>query len=294
MSTFRKIAVLGSPGAGKSLFGLSAPGVEMHQWGSNEFTSALNFAERKDILPPVKFDWYDTLDDAEKAKLVDEKVTETEVSLLIQKARAKNIMRYRRYLYGLKANIGDRKTIFLDNGTPFAQDFEDYVRVVYAREFETKEGNFNSIGFAIKYKNELSDFLRVITELPCNVIMSFHIVMTLDEANAAKANFMSDTAKGIRYPKEWQPMVMGAAKYILPGIFDWVFFMYTKEMPGQATQYLAKLEADDSTVGNAKARLQPFDNPREIQFPYKKGFEFLDNAITQYITSGKPSPSRAK
>lgn len=294
MSEFRKIGVLGSPGAGKSLFGLSAPGVEQHVWGSNEATSALNFRGRADILPPVKLDWYDTLTPEEKAKFTDEKVSEQEVALLIQRARAKNIIRYRRYLYSLKANIGERKAIFLDNGTPFAQDFEDYVKVVYAKEFETKEGNFNSIAYAIRYKNELSDFLRMIVELPCHVVMSFHIAMTLDEATAAKADFMKDTAKGIKYPKEWQPLIMGAAKYILPGIFDYVFFMYTKENPGQATQYLAKLEADDSTVGIAKERLNPFDNAREIAFPKCHAFEFLDKSINEYLVSGKPVSSKGK
>ena len=294
MSEHRKIAVLGSPGSAKSTFGLSAPGVEQHVWGSNEAATAMNFKTRTDILPPVKFDWFDTLTDEEKNKFTDEKVSEKDIALLIQKARAKNIIRYRRYLYGLKRDIGARKTIFLDNVTPFAQDFEDYVKVVYADEFITKEGNFNSISFAIKYKNELSDFLRMMVELPCHVVMSFHIAMTLDEATAAKADFMKDTAKGIKYSKEWQPMIMGQAKYLLPGIFDWVFYMWTKENPGQATQYLAKLEADDSIVGIAKSRVQPFENPREIQFPKNNAFEFFDKAIEAYLKDSKPAPSRAK
>lgn len=291
---FHKIALLGSPGSSKSTVGLSYPGVEQHVFGSNEETTAMNFGDRKDILPPVKLDWYDCLSPEDKAKMKDETVSEIDIANIIQKARAKNIIRYRRYIYSLKENIGERKTIFLDNGTPFAQDFEDYVRVVYAREFETGQGNFNSIAFAIKYKNEMTDFLRLLVSLPAHVVVSFHITMTMDEANAAKSDFMKDTAKGIKYAKEWQPMIMGQAKYMLAGIFDWVFYLWTQENPGQATKYLAKLEADDATVGIAKSRLQPFDNPREIAFPKNRAFEFFDKALQECAQSGKQQVSKAK
>ncbi len=179
----------------------------------------------------------------------------------------------------LKGEPTELKTVFLDNGTPFADDFQDYVKVVYAKEFETKEGNYNSIAFSIKYKSELADFLRMLTELPCNVVASFHINMTLDEANAAKADFMKDAGKWIKYTKEWQPMLMGQSKYILPGIFDYCFYLWIEESAGQATKYLAKLEADDSTVGIAKSRFQPFDNPRRIEFPKNHAHEYFTKAI---------------
>lgn len=288
----RNIAVLGCPGTAKSTFGLSAPGVEQHIWGSSEDTTSENFSDRKDILTPIKFDWYEALKEDEKKKFTDENTSEITVGELIKTARARNIARYRRYLYGLKngasGDTSGRKTLFMDNGTPFSQDFEDYVRIVYGAEFATKEGNFNSIAFAIKYKNEYADFMRVFLELPYNCIVSYHISMTLDEATAAKADFMKDTAKGIKYPKEWQPMVMGQAKYLLAGLYDYVFYMWTEEAPGQPTRYLAKLEADDSTVGIAKGRVQPFLNPRRIEFPKNKGFEYLENAIKVYRETGKP------
>lgn len=294
MSTKRNIALLACPGGAKTTFGLSAPGVEQHVWGSSEEATRDNFPERVksgDILEPVKFNWYDCLDEKEKAKFTDESVSEIAIGELTKVARAKNIAKYRRYLYKLKNEHKPdekRKTLFMDNGTAFSQDFEDYVRVVYGAEFATKEGNFNSIAFAIKFKNEYADFMRMFLDLPYNCIVSYHIAMTLDEATAAKADFMKDTAKGIKYPKEWQPMVMGQAKYLLAGLYDFAFYMWTEESAGQPTRFLAKLEADDSSVGMAKGRIQPFLNPRKIEFPKNRGFEYLEEALRVYRETGIP------
>ena len=143
MSNKVNLAVLGCPGSGKSCFGLSAPGVEQHVFGSSEDTTAENFSWRADILKPVKFSWYDSLKDEEKPKFVDENVSEIDVAKLMQVARARNIAKYRRYLYGLKNAFAkgerqDLKTIFMDNGTPFSQDFEDYVRITFGHEFTTE------------------------------------------------------------------------------------------------------------------------------------------------------------
>ncbi len=95
--------ILGSPGAGKSSVGLSHPGVEQHVFGSSEETTALNFTDRKDILQPYKSDWYSCLTDAEKLKFTDEKSLETELAALTVQARARNIIRYRRYIMRLRA-----------------------------------------------------------------------------------------------------------------------------------------------------------------------------------------------
>lgn len=295
------VVFLGSPGAGKSSCGLSYPGVQQLVFGSSEETTALNFSERKDIIQPYKSDWFDCLTDTERTKFLDDKSLETDLAILTTQARARNIIKFRRYIYRLKdefkrgpvmrpnlaGEMVELKTLFLDNGTPFSDDFQDYVKVVYAKEFETKEGNYNSIAFSIKFKSEIADFLRMLTDLPCNVVASFHIAMTLDEANAAKADFMKDASKGIKYPKEWQPMLMGQAKYILPGIFDYAFFLWAEENAGQATKYLAKLEADDSTVGIAKSRFQPFSNPRKIAFPKNKMYETFNGAIESFLKDGK-------
>jgi len=71
---FHRVALLGSPGTGKSTAGLSYPGVEQHVWGSSEEDTAQSFIGREDILPAVKPDWFDVLTDEERAKFTDEKV----------------------------------------------------------------------------------------------------------------------------------------------------------------------------------------------------------------------------
>ena len=309
-----KVLVVGLPGSAKSTCGLSYPGVEHHVFGSSEETTALNFVGRTDLLKPVKLDWYDTLTDEQKAKFVNDKVkadgipevSETEIASLTSLGRARNIRRYRQYLNRLKNEFATQQpvlrpnlqgiptpleTIFLDNGAPFADDFQDYVKVVYEKDFLTKEGNYNSIAFSIKYKQELMDFLKLLTALPCHIIMSCHVTMTLDEQTAAKANFMEDTKKGIKYPKEWQPMIMGAGKYMLAGLFDYAFYCWTEEMPGQANRYLMKLEADTSNVGIAKSRLQPFVNPRQIAFPKNEFYSTFSKALEAYRATGKPVPN---
>jgi len=285
---FHRTAFLGCPGASKSTCGLSYPGVEQHVFGSSEEDTALNFPHRSDILKPVKLDWFDCLTDAEKAKFSDEKVTEDEVARLTKTARAKNIARYRRYLYQLKSDLvaGKRpelKTVFLDNGTPFCQDFQDYVEVVFSKEFLTEQGNFNSIKFSIKYQSELTDFLRFFYSLPCHTVMSFHIAQALDEETAARANFMEDTKKGIKHAKEWQPLIYGKAKYVLAGIPTWAFYLWCEENPGQLNKYFAKLEADSANVGVAKSRIQPFDKPSKIELPNGTFYEFLEGAVQKKL-----------
>jgi len=289
---WHKTALLGSPGAGKSTAGLSYPGVEMHEFGSSESDTALSFVGRTDILPPLKMDWFECLTPEEKAKFTDEKVNEVEIGVLTKKARAKNIAKYRRYLYGLRADLAagkrpELKTIFLDNFTPFSLDFQDYVETIYMSEFVTEKGNFNSIKFSMKYQQEISDFLRFLVSLPCHVVMSCHVSMAVDEETAAKVNFMEDTKKGIRYPKEWQPLIMGKSKYIFTGIFTWAFFLHTEERPGLPTRYIAKLEADSSTVGVGKARIQPFMNPRQIEFPRNKFYDTFQGALEGYFKTGQ-------
>lgn len=284
-----RVAFLGSPGSSKSTCGASYPGLEMHVWGSSEEDTLLNFSHRSDILPPVKLDWFDAFSDAEKAVFTDEKASEIEVAKLTQIGRARNIIKYRRYLYQLKSELGkgkraELKTVFLDNGTPFADDFQDYVKVVYAAELTTKEGNFNGIAFAVKYQQELMDFFRLFYSLPCHTLASFHVSMTVDEETAAKANFMQDAAKGVKYQKEWQPLVMGKSKFALVGIPTWAFYLWAEENAGQPNKYYAKLEADSANVGVAKSRVQPFDKPSKIELPNGTFYEFFNQALQRKLT----------
>ncbi len=286
-----KIAFLGSPGSSKSTCGLSYPGVEQHVWGSPEEDSALNFNNRTDILPPVKMDWFDTLTDVEKLKFTDEKTSEIEIGSLTSLARARNISRYRRYLYKIKSDLAagkrpELKTIFLDNGTPFSQDFQDYVDIVYGKEFETEKGNFNSIKASMKYQSELMDFFRLFFSLPCHTLISFHVAMALDEAESAKADFLKDTQNGIKRPKEWQPLIFGKTKYALAGIPSYAFYLWAEDSPGQPNKYFAKLEADSADVGISKSRVQPFDKPSRIELPKNDFYNFFTRAIETKLNKG--------
>lgn len=282
-----KTLLLGVPGSSKSTCGLSYPGVKQLVWGASEEDTAMSFSDKTHILEPLKPDWFSCLTEDEKKKFTDEKTSEIEIGQLTKVARAKNVAKFRRYLYGLKADLASGKeqkikTLFLDNLTPFAEEFQDYVEIIYASEFMTEKGNFNSIKFSIKYQQEMSDFLRFLLSIPCHIVVSSHVAMTLDEETSAKSNFMADTAKGIKYPKEWQPLIMGKTKYVLPGLFTFAFFLWCEENPGQRNKYFAKLEADASSVGVAKGRLCPFEKPSRIELPKCGFFGMLEEAINKH------------
>ena len=289
---FHRIAFLGSPGVAKTTMALSYPGVEHHVWGSSEDTTALNFIGRTDILPPVKLDWFETLTDAERAKFSDEKVSELDVAMLSKMGRARNVARYRRLLYRLKADLlakqrPEVQSIVLDNLTPFSQEFEDYVEIVWGKDFVTKDGNFDTIAYYKRFASELADFLRFFMSLPCHAILTCHVAMLASEEVGANTQFLQAAKMGgVR--KEWQPLLTGKVRNLLAGIPDWVFFCKVEETPGQATKYVCKLEADEQNVGVAKPRVQPFLNPRRLEFPKNRFYETFQGALTSYLVDGKP------
>ena len=297
---FHRLAVLGSPGTGKTTMALSYPGVEHHIFGSSEDTTALNFIGRTDILPPVKLDWFETLTEAERAKFSDEKVSELEVAALSKVGRARNVARYRRYLYALKSGLLAKKrpevqSVVLDNLTPFSQEFEDYIETVWGREFVTKDGDFNTIAYYKRFANELADFLRFFMSLPCHTLLTCHVSMVLSEEVGANIPFLqaAKMAAGqregqITIRKEWQPLLTGKVRNLLAGLPDWVFFCKGEETPGQPTKYICKLEADEQNVGVAKPRVQPFLNPRRLEFPKNRFYETFQAALTSYLADGKP------
>lgn len=290
MSILHKVAFLGQPGKGKSTAALSYPGVEQHCWGSSEETTALNFVGRKDILKPVKFDWYDTLTDEEKAKFQDEKTSELDITIISKKGRARNVARYRRYLYKCKDDIKTGKrpellSIALDNLSPFANEFEDYVEIVWAKDFITKDGNFDTIAYYKRYKNEFTDFLREFYSIPCHAIICCHVEMVASEEVAANTQFLQAAKMG-GVKKEWQPMISGKTKFSLASMPDWAFFLLNEENPGQASKYYMKLEADDANIGVAKPRVQPYKNPRRINFTKNKFYEEFNGALESYIKTG--------
>lgn len=288
------VGLFGQPGASKSTCGLSFPGVEQHVFGSSEELTAINFSNRKDVLTPLKYDWMEFLTPEEKTKLFDEKTPDLEADDLKVLATARKIKKYRRYIMQLKSDLmeGKRpelKSIFLDNATPFFDEFKDYVNIVHKSKFWTQAGNYDSIKFSMTYFDEVMSFLEMFNSLPCNTIMSFHVEMTVDQETAAKVDFMNDAKNKIKHQKEFNPMITGKVKYALPGKFDFAFFLSTEENPGQANKYIAKLEADSSNVGIAKGRIQPFDVARRIELPKGTFFDFLDGAVKKKIASNSAS-----
>ena len=292
------VALLGQPGASKTTVGLSFPGLEHHIFGSSEELTAINFSKRKDILPIIKPDWMDYfLKDEktdERAKFFDDNTSEQEMDVIKRACTARMIKRYRRYILQLKEDLkaGKReelKTVFLDNGTPFLDYFRDWMDFYYVQKFVTEKGNYDSIKASIEFSQQASDFLELFNSLECNTVMSFHVTMTVDEENAAKVNFMEDSKKGIRYPKEFNPLVTGNLKYKLAGKFDFAFFLQTEENPGQPNKYIAKLEADASNIGIAKGRLQPFEIGRRIELPNDTFYDFLNAAIAKKYGPDKAS-----
>jgi len=302
MSYKHKLGLFGPPGVGKSLLGLSyreaIGGVLQMVFGSSEDATSNSFADKSGILTPYKPDWYDYLTADEKTALLKEPEVgkelahEASLGIIKEKANARLVVKFRRYLAHLKQKMlaGDKDVpgaIFLDNGTPFGDLFGDYVMQVFASEFETKGGNFDSIKFSIKYGKELMEFYRELYSLPCHVIVSFHVSMTVDEQTASKVDFMNDSKSGIKHQKEWQPLIVGQAKYRIAGIPDYAFFMSVEENHGQKPKYVAKMIADDKSVGVGKSRSNPFEGMKEhaeggkIIVPKGSFYKFFDELINK-------------
>lgn len=284
----------GQPGTSKSTCGNSLPGVETHVYGSSEELTQVNFSHRTDILPIIKWDWMDFLTPEEKFKLFDEKTEETEIDKIKKKATMKKITKYRRYILQTKDDLknGRRpelKSIFLDNGTPFLEQYREWFDVVFANKYVTAQGNYDSIKASIDFGAEVGDFLELFNSLECHTAMSFHVDMAVDQETAAKVDFVNDAKNKIKYAKEFQPMVVGKLKYHLAGKFDFAFFLYAEENPGQLNKYIAKLEADSANVGIAKSRIQPFDKPNRIELPNGTFFDLLDGAVKKKLAGNKVS-----
>ena len=289
---FYHVGVFAQPGGSKSTCGLSFPGVEQHVFGSSEELTAVNFSGRSDILPPIKLDWMDFFLEEEKIKFLDDKTSEQAMDLLKRSATARMIKKYRRMILNLKEDLkqGKRqelKTVFLDNGTPFLDYYRDWMDYYYADRYKTERGNYDSIKASIDFNQQAGDFIELFNSLSCHTVMSFHVKMTVDEETAAKIDFMGDAKKGVKYPKEFNPLVTGALKYQLAAKFDFAFFLQTEENPGLPNKYIAKLEADSANVGIAKGRIQPFPKGGRIELEKGKFFEMLDLAVNKVLRPNK-------
>ncbi len=293
MGDYIHAGVFGVPGSGKTKAGLSFPGVELHVFGSSEEYSIKNFPARVksgDILKPIKLDWMDFLKPEEKEKLFKEDSDDIVMANIKKVGVARKIRNYRRYLLLLKDILKtnkrpELKTVFLDNGTPFLDEYRDWFDVVFEKKYITDKGNYDSIKASIDFASEVSDFIKEFNELECNTVMSFHVEMAVSLEDASKVNFMKDGISGIKYAKEFQPMVTGKMKYHLAGKFDYAFFLASEENPGLPNKYIAKLEADSANVGIAKGRIQPFPKGSRIELPDGTFYDFLNKAIETKLGS---------
>lgn len=298
---WHKVAIVGLPGSGKTTMGLSYPGVEQHCWGSDEEITALNFMGRTDILPAKKWPWFETLTIAEQEKFRNTAtkpdggmvVSESDLARFAKIGRSRNVARYRRYLRQLAVDLQthqrpELQTVLLDNFAPFTQEFEDYTEIVYEKDFTTREGGFDNAGYYKRFASEIQDFLHLFMDLPCHTIITSHISMIATEESAASMTFFEAAKKG-GYKKEWQPLVTGkSARNAIAAIPGWAFFLQMEESPGQPSRYVAKLEADEKNIGVAKPRIQPWINPRRLEFPKNQFYQVFEAALTEYLKTGKP------
>ena len=281
-----KVILLGECGVGKSTCGLSYPRVSQHVWGSTEEDTAIGFKGRKDILPPVKFNWRDCLTDAERLLFdkPDEKkdilVRHKERLPATNKAKARNVAKYIDYLEELNRNVGEVGTVFLDNFTPFSEDLWTYTEMLHSDDYSEK----TQFKIHMDYQNYLTHVIDLLVGMDCHTVVSCHVQMAFDEETAAKVGF-TDKNKPVQL-KQWQPYLMGKYKFRLAGKFTFAFYLFTEENPGLATKYLAKLEADSNNVGIGKARIQPFDKPNKIVLPKGTFYQFLEDALSKQQTTG--------
>ena len=289
---FHKVIFNGLPGTGKSTCALSYPGVEQIVFGADEEVTALTFRGRSDILPAVKPDWFTRLTPEEQLKFTDEKVDELTVAKLTKIGRARNVRWLRQYLARTKLDLlatkrPELQTLVLDNWTPFAQEYEDYIEIIYGNEFVTKEGGWDTAAYYKRFGSQLSDFLRNFMSLPCHTIVTCHISMMMPEEQAAVTPFFQQAKAGGK--REWLPLVTGkVARNAMAAVPAYRFFLKTEERPGLSSRFIAKLEADEANVGMATARIQPFRNPREICFPRRQFYQVFNQALTEYLETGTP------
>lgn len=294
-----KVMLMGEPGVGKSLAGLSYPGVQQHVWGSSEEDTAINFPQRTDILKPLKFNWQDCysakdLEAIKAIEAVDEDILikQKKKELYKNKAKARNVAQYIKYLEGLGREIEEGKhpgleTVFLDNFTPFSEDLWAYTQVLHEGDYTEK----NQWNLHTDYQNYIKHVLDLLDKLPIHAIISIHVVMELDEEMKSKTNFLEQAKVASR--KEWQPNLMGKFKYQLAGKFSFAFYMFTEEEAGKDTKYLAKVVADSQNVGVAKSRINPFEadtrhaNGRRIVIPKGGFYGLLEDALNKYKQGGK-------
>jgi hypothetical protein len=284
-----KVYCGGLPGSSKTTCGLSFPGtLEHHVWGVGEEETQGNF-NRSDFVT-VRNLWPECLSEKDRDVLYAPGTSDHELTRIEERAQHANILRYKKSIHKLRRDLElgkrpDLQTLLFDNLTPFADEFKSYIMIKYEADIFTREGNFDGRKFWPKYMDELVAFIRLIIDLPLNIVFTSHIALSVDEENAARV--LDKDAN--RLPKEWLPNLDGKVRFALGGFFSYCFFLWVEETPGRPNRYFAKAEADDKMVGLAKCRLQPFSNPRRIELPKNNFYGFLHEAIKGASKSGPQS-----
>ena len=280
IKTSLKAFLAGLPGTSKTTCALSFPGVEQSVWGIGEEETRENFVGREDILPCVKWLWRDQLSEVEKDELADDQTSDRRLEELECKGKHANIVKFKKYIYKTARQVekGDRPellTFVVDNLCPLAEEFKYYIMTKYRDDIYTREGNFDGRKFWPKYLDELKALIRLIVDLPVNVVITSHVALSIEEENASKA-FEPGAQK---LNKEWLPNLDGKIRFEIGGLFSYCFFLWVEESPGKPNKYYAKAEADDRNIGLAKVRFQPFPNPRRIELKKNAFYEQLTTAM---------------
>lgn len=275
-----KLLLMGEAGAGKSTAGLSYPGVEMISWGSTEEATIGGFTGRKDILPPVKFQWRDYITEAEHASIAkimasgDDLTQDKQIAPLHDKARARAVSKLFKYLEQTYHDVKsgkrpDLKTLMLDNFSPLSQDIMVYTTMLHGDEISEKE-SFKIWDKFYFYCDKVFDLMNAIDT---HSIVTCHVAMALDEEVAAKVPFFEQTK--VMSKKDWQPFVTGKYKFRIKSKFDYAFFLYNEEELGKPMKYYAEL------AGLGKGRINPFEGKQKIELPKGTFYDFFNEAINK-------------
>lgn len=279
---FIKTLLLGESGSGKSTAGLSFPGVLQIVFGSTEEYTAVGFKDRSDILPAVKFEWRDCLNDKDKEAVAkirsagDELTQDKQIAPIYDKARARAISRFFAYLDNLYDEIksGKRpeiKTVMIDNWSPLSQELLTYTQMLHSDEVSEKE----SFKMWEKYYFYCDRVFDALNAMPVNAVVTSHVSMNLPEELASKVSFFDQAKSNVALKKDWECHMVGKYKFRIKGKFDYAFFLYNEEELGKPIQYYAEL------AGLGKGRINPFEGVGKIKLPKGKFYDFFNDAINK-------------
>jgi len=144
---------------------------------------------------------------------------------------------------------GKCETFGLDNVTFLAEYFWMKKCTIDRHLYKTKGGEFDTRGAYAGLKDDLRDFfLTYVMSLPCNIVLTIHLMLETDEAMERKPD------KTVRY----NAAVLGSFRDKLAGMVSYMLYLEKKAIINKngkpVMQYLAR--TDKSNGKPAKSRLQ--------------------------------------